>query len=690
MLSKSRWSKGKNMAKNHIVSIDIGTNAIKLIQLEPTASGLRLVGAGVEPLPRHRATDDIPSEAIVQALQNLWKKVGGRQKTVVLAIPRLLVTARRLTNLPATATDEQLSGLAAMQAETELPFRAENAVFDYHDVRRSSNAISVELIAAKRDTVAAWIDYLKPLGVVPKSILPSSLAIAVLAGRQLANAISDGENQMTMVVDIGAGHTDVCFMAGERLRFSRSFPVGGNHLTRLYEKGAEVSFEAAEARKVTHATLERHSEAAAPAYEWAERLIAELNRSITGARRELDIENDGFVSAIWLCGGSSRVPGLANYVAERLRIQTRLWSPLDAFKLVCDEQRSDAQAINGFQDTLAVALGLGVNAATKQISLDLLPKEEKAKLTQAEQRQRFLLGAAAALVLIAALGLGGFAWNRAHQAKLADLDQQIRVLRNAEASAKKALVKELAISDLLTPHLSPLDILRELSVRFADRTQAAWTTFSLARLDEPDKAKVTFTIESSSHEAISKMLSVMAQSGIFTNIKSGQVTSVEREGKPTFQAQITSNLASHAVEMFARSRYLNQGAKPATEESAENVARRDGRAPGRERGDRGNGPGETGQPSTETLPPPDDQSAEAETPPEVDESQNTGEVHIMSEGEMPIKVEIGEAHETKQIQDDQAIIHAEEDEEAQAPQQDSAAEREKRRASDESAAEDER
>jgi len=588
------------MAKKDVVAVDIGTNAVKLVEFELTSSGIGVVAVSVEPLPRQRALEEIGAEAIMGAVQRAWKNVRAHRADVALALPRLFVTSRRLTNLPPSATEEQLDGLVAMQAETELPFRVEDAIFDYHDVRRSSSSVSVELVAAKRQTVEAWMGYLKPINIGPKSILPSSLAIAVLAGKQLETAIAETPQAMTMVVDIGAGRTDVCLMSGSKLVFSRSFPVGGNNLTRLYEDAANPDFELAETRKLTHATLERQSEAAAPVDEWANRLVAELNRSIAGAQRELQSEGENPIGAIWLCGGGARVPGLATYIGTRLGIPTQLWRPLDALGV----SEPALEALEAFQDTLAVALGVGVNTLTAPVALDLLPKEERQKLTQAEQRRRLVISVAAALALIVGLAVGGFAWTRVHQAKIVELDAQIRQLRVPEANAKKALVNELAVADLLTPRLTPLDILRELSIRFADRTQVAWTTFNLSRLDEPEKAKVTFTVEANSHEAISKMIGAMGQSGIFTSLKSGQITSTEKDRRPVFQAQITCNLSPESIQMFARARYLHQGTQPPGEGNR-NVAERGERGSGSQQGGEGDTPTPADSGTDEMMPPPD-------------------------------------------------------------------------------------
>ena len=555
------------MAKNQIVSIDIGTSAIKLVQLEQTASGIRLVNAGIEAYSETNPTVAISTDVISETLERLWRRMGGRGTSVALSIPRLSVTSRRLINLPAAATDDQLSNLVAMQAETELPFRVEGTIYDYHDARRSEDALSVELIAAKRETVQQQIDYLKPLGLAPTSVIPSTLATSVLAG--VVNHKDDGSTEMTMVVDIGAGRTDLCLMDGDGLRFSRSFPIGGNHLTHLYEHETGADFELAENRKIVNAALDQQSESDASSYEWAEGLVAELRRSINGAKRELNINEDRIVSEIWLCGGGARIRGLAAYIADRLEVPARFWNPLDAFQEVADTQRSNFQAVESFGDTLAVALGLGINALTSRISLDLLPSEEKVKLTQAQQRKRTLMAVAAGLVLLVGLGLGGLTLSKVHQSKIVTLDGAIRNISLAESNAKRTLTKDLAIVNLLAPRVSPLDIVRELSVRFADRTQVAWTTLNISRLDDPEKAKITFNIEAQSHQDVSQTISIMAQSGVFTSIKSGQVTSIERDKQPIFQVQITCNLAEDAIQQFTQTRDFNQNLSRKSETSGQ-------------------------------------------------------------------------------------------------------------------------
>ncbi|MEC7868312.1 MAG: pilus assembly protein PilM, partial [Candidatus Poribacteria bacterium] len=158
------------MAKNQVVSIDIGTDAIKMVQLEKTTDGIRLIDAGIESYPNRQKETAAPPENAInnlkESLLTVWKKVGGKYP-VVVSVPRLLITTRRLSNLPQTNEDEQLTSVVAMQAETELPFRPEDAVYDFHDIRQTESGVSVEIVAAKRDAVQELIDCLKPLNVTP-------------------------------------------------------------------------------------------------------------------------------------------------------------------------------------------------------------------------------------------------------------------------------------------------------------------------------------------------------------------------------------------------------------------------------------------------------------------------------------------------------------------------------------------
>ena len=341
------------------------------------------------------------------------------------------------------------------------------------------------------------------------------------------------------------------------MAFLEVFRSAGNDLTLRYHDEVGGDFEFAEQIKLGRCGLDQESADRIPTYQWAEQLLTQVEQSIGAARREFESSSSVNVDEIWICGGGAQVAGLPDYFANRLGIATKNWNPLDAFSK--QGGKIDTAPIGNVGSTLAVALGLGMNAATNEIALNLLPREEKAKLTQSDQRRRLMYSLAAGIVLVAGLALGGFTLSRLRQMESEVLNGQIRRIAQSESRAKQAITKDLAIADLLTPRVSALDILRELSVRFSDRTRVAWTNFQIARLDELDAAKITFNIEARSHGDVSEMIRVMGQSGVFTNIKSGDVTSVKRERETFFHTQVVCNLSPDAPQMLAQTRFPSAG-----------------------------------------------------------------------------------------------------------------------------------
>ena len=529
------------MAKNRVVAIDIGTNTAKMVQLELSSTAVHLINANVVTYP-----DGADRQHVVESIARLWSSLDppptqrnfrslfSRDKTeIALALPRFLVSTKRLGNLPA-ATDDQLANIVAISAETELPFRIDEAIFTYHDVRRTSEAASVELISTRRSTVTDYLALLEQIGVSASAVIPSTIAIAEVAAKS-------GCTQPTFIVDIGAEQTDFCFMEDSVLRFSRSFRLGENHLSDT----------------------------------WMAQFISELQRSIAAVKTHRETNGSGTAenagnaenlipsaaeTELWLCGSGARVPELASACETELNITTQLWNPFHAIEhhsgINVDLASAEAKAVlDEWGDTLAVPLGVALNALNPSTKVSLLPKEAVETLTQVtRQRQIFATVGLGALV-IGGLLFGGYTLQRAQQHRSQALDTQLAYYAQPMALAKAQLGRELAITEMLTHHISPLDILHTLSEMFRDRTQIAWTNFNITNLHDPETARITFNLESSSHNAINSLLGALNRSDVFTNVQAGEVTTTTQNRKQIFQVQVRCNLTSAAVRAFAKKRY---------------------------------------------------------------------------------------------------------------------------------------
>ena len=557
------------MAKKQVVAVDIGTHTAKMVQLEQSSAGTRLVNADIV---TYADTGD--PQQVVKSMETLWASLGkppkqgnlsslfNRNKTeVVLALPRALVSTKRLANLPAAA-DDQLANIVEIAAEAELPFRVEEAIFTYHDVRRTSDATSVELISTRRASVTNYMDPLEQIGVSVSGVTPSMIAIAEAAMRS-------GCTKPTFIVDIGAVQTDFCFVKDGTLQFSRSFRLGGDNLSAQVSRALDVDSEAAAAEK-------RHISAdEAPTATWTAELVSELQRSIAAAtgHRESDnldtIEETGIAhedthaeveTELWLCGGGARVPNLAAALEAELDLPTYLWNPLQALEqqaaIKIDPRRAEAKAVlDEWADTFVVPLGVGLTALNPTAEVSLLPKEAAETLTQTTRQHQIFAATGLGVLIVGGILFGGYTLQRSQKHRAEMVEAQLAGYAQPLAAAKAQLGRELALTEMLAHNISPLDILHALSEMFRDRTQVAWTNFNITNLHTPETARITFNLEGSSHNAINGLLGALDRSGVFANVRPGEVTTISQNRKQIFQVQVRCNLTASAVQAFAKKRY---------------------------------------------------------------------------------------------------------------------------------------
>ena len=552
------------MAKNRVVAIDIGTNTAKIIQLEQSFSTtVHLTHASVVTYP-----DKDDRLQVYESVKHLWDSLGdlpvergirslfSRNKTeIALALPRSQVNTKRLSNLPA-ATDEQLASIVAIAAEAELPFRVEEAIFTYHDVQQTQDTSSVELISTRRTTVSNYLDLLEQIGVSASAVTPSMIAIAEVAA-------NSGCPKPTFIVDIGAEQADFCFIQGGKLRFSRSFRCGGNHLSEHLSRTLNIDVETAAEEK------QRISAGETPANTWTTQFINELRRSIAATTHfEAEVNTGGYrdltptdtETELWLCGGGARVRDLVSVCEAELNISTQLWNPLHALQqhagIDIRPMRPGVEAIlDEWGDTLAVPLGVGLNALKSADRVSLLPQEAVETLTHTARQRQLFAAAGLSVLIIGGMLFGGYMLQRSQQYRNEAVEAQLTYYAQPMSAAKVQLGKELALTDMLVHRISPLDILHALSEMFGDRTQVAWTNFNITNLHEPATARITFNLEGASHNAINTLLGALDRSGVFSNVRPGEVTTISQNRKQIFQVQVRCNLTTSAVKAFAKRRY---------------------------------------------------------------------------------------------------------------------------------------
>jgi type IV pilus assembly protein PilM len=371
---------------------------------------------------------------------SLRRSLGRRQFTAscVVALPAHL-TQTKFLRVPALAGADR-SKLVAFEAQQQLPYRLERAVWAYSVLEDRGQELEVLLIAATRELLESVCGMLARLRLAPDLVLPSSLA--------LGRAPVSGDDETVWRVEIGARSTQMLIGSGPPASV-RSSAIAGNSLTQAIGDQLNLGFGAAEALKLRVLGEDRRPPTELNAREVVERcvdaFIGQLQGELIRARLSHLGQGGREPSFLQLSGAASRIRDLDTRLAERIRLPVlRAPSPVGA---------STREA-----DVLLPLYGLvAATRAGDKARLNLLPLAV-ARRRDFRRREPWLIAAA----LLVAIGLSSPTAHYTHaagaaRAELAAVEAE---LRRIDAQQKHAKAERAALAEAQRE----FDVLNELAV----------------------------------------------------------------------------------------------------------------------------------------------------------------------------------------------------------------------------------
>ena len=382
------------------IAVDIGTETIKLLQVEPRDGQHRLSAAACEVIPEEARGKSAEREAFVSDALRKMLNEGFRGKQVVTCLPANVMALQHLRM--AKMNPEELAKALPYEAAGKLPFDANRAVLRHTisgEVYQNQEARQeVIVMAAPRDAVDRHLNLLskQKLEVVGIHVEPNAL---IECFGHLYRRKGD-ENICTMFIDIGAGATHVVIAHGKNMVFAKHVQVGGDMLNRLVADALEgrhcpgqghahragrqqaqaCAFPAGVvgigADQNTHPlgrqtrrrgalagidpeTVAKVGEATAEAVE---NLIGEL---LLCLRYYESIFPGGVVDRAIFVGGESRHIPMCQKIAQRLALPATLGDPLA--RLLKDHVTVSSVDVRQPQPGWAIAVGLALGGAQANV-----------------------------------------------------------------------------------------------------------------------------------------------------------------------------------------------------------------------------------------------------------------------------------------------------------------------------------
>lgn len=349
--------------KNQLVGVDIGSYAIKVVEIDQNKKGRFLKNFGMIGLPRNaiREGDIVEQEVVAGALRKLFSNLKIRNQNVAVALSGYPVMAKRVT-LPA-ARREEIDATIHEQAEQYIPFDINdvNLDFDILDKREPSEddaseggrSLDVMLVAAKKDVIDAYVSLLTAAG-----LNPGVLDVDVFALQNAAETSITGETEGYAIVNVGAEELGINTVVEGTSLFSRDSSFGGSQITDLIMGHFDVDFEKAEEIKL----------GAVPDKPWDKKLEASVAGVVADwvqeIKRALDFVEttypDRSIGKIFVCGGSCRIKGFQKYLEDHTGLPVLELNPFSG--LIQDLDLFDEAYLNHMAPQACVAMGLALRS----------------------------------------------------------------------------------------------------------------------------------------------------------------------------------------------------------------------------------------------------------------------------------------------------------------------------------------
>ncbi len=298
--------------------------------LQKSAVGLAIADHAIEVVelafdgkPKIRARGRVELESGIVArgrIQDQKKLSDAVRKAFDSAMPTPIKRGAVVVGLPepqtyihvfktAAKTDDAV----AAEIVSNVPIDKDDLAYAWRVMYEAEGTRHILAVAASRKAVEEWRVFCASIGLEVDFFDIEVLAI-------FRNVFREFPKEPVCILDIGAATTMISIFADHGLAYTRSVYIAGTHITQDIAISLKIPMLEAEAKKKS-VGLTDHGE---PIFFALVRALEPIVRETRGAIEHFARTSGRFVTELVLVGGSSRMPGLDEYLATNLGIPVKV------------------------------------------------------------------------------------------------------------------------------------------------------------------------------------------------------------------------------------------------------------------------------------------------------------------------------------------------------------------------------
>ena len=343
-----------------VVGLDIGSSAVKAVELKQSGKSYKVTAVGMEPIPPDSIVDGaiIDGTAVADAIRRLFENKAFKTKEVAASLSGNAVIVKKIS-LP-VMTESELAESIYWEAEQYIPFDIQDVNLDYQilnpgTIGEGAGTMDVLLVAAKKEKIADYTGVISQAGRVPVVVDVDAFAL------QNAFEINYGlePEQVVVLLNAGASAININILSGDQSLFTRDVSVGGNAYTEAVQKELNLPFDSAEQVKKGLPVEGVDPESVKPVLQaMTESVLLEIQKTFDFYKASASSDR---IDRIVLSGGACRVEGFSEALSERFGSAVETFDP---FRKIAFEPAklgiSDPEAL---APSAAVAVGLALRRA---------------------------------------------------------------------------------------------------------------------------------------------------------------------------------------------------------------------------------------------------------------------------------------------------------------------------------------
>jgi len=347
--------------KKSFVGLDLGSHAIKAVQLERTATGWRVTRHSTTPTPEGAIKDGvvIDGDAVTESIRRLLKSghIHATCANIGVAGATVVVRNVRIPKMPEATLRKSIR----FEAGRYVPTSVEDSFIEFEILGYPDDGqMDVLIVAAPKDVVESRVKACQAAGLEVEVV-----DLEPFAGYRAlveTDAEHDWAEKTVAIVDIGAHTTSVSVVSKGVFSMTRAIPQGGSTLTGALKQYFKLTDADAESGKTQLDFRELLSDAPQEnpplrvLQPHVDELIREIRRSLNYYQsQQTDAGQPNPVTQVLLSGGSAKMNGLAGYMSQKLALEV---TPLGVF----DNPRFLVTEDEGHGLEMSVASGLAMRA----------------------------------------------------------------------------------------------------------------------------------------------------------------------------------------------------------------------------------------------------------------------------------------------------------------------------------------